>query len=501
MGPLVYSLPLIPLCFNKIPNLFIIIFPTISLTVDFIQTSWLLSTCRILICSYNKRFYISLYLIFLIIIRFSNGYLFKRFLFKYFKVIIYLFYFRIVLLLFCRSYFLLFLSWEGLGLTSYFLILYYYNWNSISRRAMTLITNRIGDSLIIILLFFNKNYIFFILIIILIVLTKRAIFPFSSWLPAAIAAPTPVSALVHSRTLVTAGIYLNFKFKLAFIAVFIKRFFFPLGATTILIGSLIALTCWDIKKLIAFSTLRQLGIILLICSTLRQTILLFYLLIHAFIKRIIFIIRGFIINTSSSQNLINLKTFTKFKNFTLFIFILLNFISFNFLVFYFSKEVLILKVRLSLKRLVWIINYLVITATLLYRIRFFLFIYSFKNSFKLKILKTVKLTIIFVSFNLVFLITKANLILFFTHKVNFNKVFLKLLIVILLMLFLYHNFFFKKTLLSLNIFISLIANKKPLDERSFISFLTINYFSSKLSALNLNRAIIVVLISVFYTLL
>jgi len=122
------------------------------------------------------------------------------------------------------------LGWDGLGLVSYVLVIYYQNEKSSSSGILTAIRNRVGDVFLLLAIAWMLNYgrwnfIFYVNCIIyrreikvlfwlvfLGAITKSAQIPFSAWLPAAIAAPTPVSALVHSSTLVTAGIYLMIRF-------------------------------------------------------------------------------------------------------------------------------------------------------------------------------------------------------------------------------------------------------------------------------------------------
>ena len=122
------------------------------------------------------------------------------------------------------------LHWGGLGLVSHLLVIYYQNVRSCGTCMLNVLSNRIGDVPLLIVIawiinFGSWNFIYYLdflsgsfemeLIsfpVLLAAITKSAQIPFSSWLPAAMAAPTPVSALVHSSTLVTAGVYLLIRF-------------------------------------------------------------------------------------------------------------------------------------------------------------------------------------------------------------------------------------------------------------------------------------------------
>merc|ERR1712208_220926 len=126
--------------------------------------------------------------------------------------------------------------------------------------------------------------------------TKRAQIPFSAWLPAAIAAPTPVSALVHSSTLVTAGVYLLIRMNLIIIDINMSYLLLILGIMTIIIAGLTAMLEIDIKKIIALSTLRQLGIMMLILGMGNPILSYFHLLSHAFFKAILFMCAGIVIH-------------------------------------------------------------------------------------------------------------------------------------------------------------------------------------------------------------
>jgi NADH-ubiquinone oxidoreductase chain 5 len=101
-------------------------------------------------------------------------------------------------------------------------------------------------------------------LLIFIFITKRAQVPISAWLPAAMAAPTPVRALVHSSTLVTAGIVLIIKFYYVIIRTTLQNILLFIGVVTIFVAGLTTLLEIDFKKLVALSTLRQIGILVFI---------------------------------------------------------------------------------------------------------------------------------------------------------------------------------------------------------------------------------------------
>lgn len=136
-------------------------------------------------------------------------------------------------------------------------------------------------------------------------ITKRAIYPFSPWLPLAIAAPTPISALVHSSTLVTAGLYLSMRFYSMFYSYpSIINLFLILSIFTSFYAGINAIFETDIKKLIALSTLSHLGFIGMAFSCGLLYLAFFHLLVHALFKSVLFISIGDIItNLFHSQDI------------------------------------------------------------------------------------------------------------------------------------------------------------------------------------------------------
>lgn len=207
------------------------------------------------------------------------------------------------------------LGWDGLGVTSYLLVIYYQRRKSVNAGIITIIRNRVGDVLILLGLglflgmgswnifvyslydWIVENKVF-LLIITIAATTKRAQIPFRAWLPAAIAAPTPVSSLVHSSTLVTAGVYLIFRFNQIFFSRGVLMYILVVGGFTMIIAGFRALLEIDIKKVVALSTLRQLGLMIRIIGIGEFNVAYFHLLVHAYFKAILFIRVGRIIHIS-----------------------------------------------------------------------------------------------------------------------------------------------------------------------------------------------------------
>ena len=258
-----------------------------------------------------------------IVLFYTVGYIGKEYFLNRFIWLVVLFVFSINILLFVPRVWGILLGWDGLGITSFALVIYYQNSIALRAGIITALINRIGDVCLIYsicILSYNGQFIICYLwgphsillyggiFIIIAGITKSAQIPFSSWLPAAIAAPTPVSALVHSSTLVTAGVFLLFRFsrvlvdtrELGYILIFIS-------ICTILIASICANIENDLKKVIAYSTLRQLGLIIFRISIGLYIFAFFHLLIHALLKALLFLCAGSIID--SNQGIQDLRLF------------------------------------------------------------------------------------------------------------------------------------------------------------------------------------------------
>nr|YP_010119709.1 NADH dehydrogenase subunit 5 [Megabalanus tintinnabulum]QRC22490.1 NADH dehydrogenase subunit 5 [Megabalanus tintinnabulum] len=214
------------------------------------------------------------------------------------------------LLIFSPNLISILLGWDGLGLVSYCLVIYYQNFKSLNAGTLTVLSNRVGDVLILVGIAWminfgdwsftawmgnSKSLILTSTLIVLASLTKSAQIPFSAWLPAAMAAPTPVSSLVHSSTLVTAGIYLVIRLGWVY-DFWMNELLMILSVLTMFMAGLGACFEFDLKKIIALSTLSQLGLMMYSLSLGLVKVALFHLLMHALFKALLFMSAGCIIH-------------------------------------------------------------------------------------------------------------------------------------------------------------------------------------------------------------
>nr|YP_009945366.1 NADH dehydrogenase subunit 5 [Epanerchodus koreanus]QOE55885.1 NADH dehydrogenase subunit 5 [Epanerchodus koreanus] len=230
-----------------------------------------------------------------------------------FILLVLMFILSMIVVIFSPSMISILLGWDGLGLVSYCLVIYYYNYSSYSAGMITGIMNRFGDVFLLLTVGLMFSYgswnfylmdkivsweLYFIYFFIMIGgFTKSAQIPFSAWLPAAMAAPTPVSALVHSSTLVTAGVYLLIRFYYLFESSWLMMsLFFYLGLLTSFMAGFSANYEVDLKKIIALSTLSQLGIMMVSVGLGNLELAYFHLIIHAVFKALLFLCGGKIIH-------------------------------------------------------------------------------------------------------------------------------------------------------------------------------------------------------------
>ena len=238
-----------------------------------------------------------------------------------------LFIFSMLMLVMADNLLTLFIFWEAVGLCSYFLIGYYFNRRSANNAAKkAFIVNRVGDLAFgvgIMLTFWEFGTIYLhgengiiemaynyaehgisggVLTAIGVLLFlgacgKSAQFPLHVWLPDAMEGPTPVSALIHAATMVTAGIYMVARTYTIFMGSESAMLFVAvIGSITAFMGASIALTQHDIKKVVAYSTVSQLGFMAFALGTGAWVAAIFHLMTHAFFKGLLFLGSGSVIH-------------------------------------------------------------------------------------------------------------------------------------------------------------------------------------------------------------
>nr|ARH54176.1 NADH dehydrogenase subunit 5 [Chrysomela populi] len=292
------------------------------------------------------------------------------------------------------------LGWDGLGLVSYCLVIYYQNIKSFNAGMLTVLSNRIGDVALLMgiawmLNFGSWNFIFYLEImkndfimknisylIMFAALTKSAQMPFSSWLPAAMAAPTPVSSLVHSSTLVTAGVYLLIRFNYVFSYNLMYLLLF-ISSMTMFMSGLGANFEYDLKKIIALSTLSQLGLMMSILSLGSYKLAFFHLLTHALFKALLFMCAGSIIhNMNNCQDIRYMGSLMNHMPLTCSFFNICNFslCGLPFLSGFYSKDMIVEVMSMSYLNLyIYMIFYFSIGLTVCYSFR--LIYYSLTGHF------------------------------------------------------------------------------------------------------------------------
>nr|WCH62809.1 NADH dehydrogenase subunit 5 [Dromaeolus sp. ZM-2022] len=249
------------------------------------------------------------------VIFYSEGYMEGDLDINRFVLLVVLFVVSMVFLIISPNLISILLGWDGLGLVSYCLVIYYQNVKSANAGMLTALSNRVGDVAFLISIAWMLNYgswnfIFYLdimkddfymgligFMMLIAAMTKSAQIPFSSWLPAAMAAPTPVSSLVHSSTLVTAGVYLLIRFQVFFCHHFFLLF---ISLMTMFMAGLGANFEFDLKKIIALSTLSQLGLMLSVLALGDFMLSFFHLMAHALFKALLFMCAGMLIHSLSN---------------------------------------------------------------------------------------------------------------------------------------------------------------------------------------------------------
>nr|YP_010610909.1 NADH dehydrogenase subunit 5 [Seasogonia rosea]WAP91743.1 NADH dehydrogenase subunit 5 [Seasogonia rosea] len=312
-----------------------------------------------------------------------------------FLFILLMFIFSMILMVISPNLLSIMLGWDGLGLVSYCLVIYYSSMKSYLAGLITCLTNRLGDIGLLIsicwlmsygswhFIYYNSFYSNMVFVLVIVsCFTKSAQIPFSCWLPAAMAAPTPVSSLVHSSTLVTAGVYLLIRFynKLNFN----NHYFLFISMLTMMFSSICAIYEFDLKKIIALSTLSQLGLMMSSLFMGMMDLSFFHLLTHAMFKSLLFLCSGiFIFYMNDNQDIRVMGSVCVFMPLTTACFNIssLTLCGIPFLSGFYSKDFLVELMSFSLMNLITVFLFyfsLGLTACYSFRLFFYSMIYNYK---------------------------------------------------------------------------------------------------------------------------
>nr|UIF91934.1 NADH dehydrogenase subunit 5 [Crenidorsum sp.] len=321
---------------------------------------------------------------------------------KFIKIIL-TFVASMVMLILSPSMISMLMGWEGLGMSSFILIMFFMNKKSLMSSLYTMIMNRLGDIMLMIsimsimdfnswmitcIAIYKKKTIMTMLCISL--FSKSAQIPFSSWLTEAMAAPTPVSALVHSSTLVTAGVYMMIRMETTIKFSTTNSMIMMMALMTLTMASMNAILEWDIKKIVALSTLTQLSTMFVSIAINMYKMALFHMLMHATFKALIFICSSSMISISNSQDIRKIATNNQTSMYTTTSFIIANLTlcGFVFMSGFYSKELIIEMMMINkINFMMLLIFYTCMTITMFYSMKTVMFMCFIKNKTKMKMFK------------------------------------------------------------------------------------------------------------------
>nr|YP_010534059.1 NADH dehydrogenase subunit 5 [Amblyomma gervaisi]UXX50154.1 NADH dehydrogenase subunit 5 [Amblyomma gervaisi] len=381
-----------------------------------------------------------------------------------FCLIVLMFVMSMILLILMPNMFMIILGWDGLGLVSYCLVIHYQSINSYNSGMITIIMNRFGDIMMILaLLFFlnfgtmdflslNKIELICGIMILTAGLTKSAQIPFSAWLPAAMAAPTPVSSLVHSSTLVTAGVYLLIRFNFFFKINFYSNILLKISLMTMLMAGINAFFENDFKKIIAFSTLSQLSLMMISIALGKIELAFFHLIMHAIFKSMLFLCAGLIIH--SFQGIQDIRMLSNFFNVSPMIsncmtISILSLMGFPFIGGFYSKDMIMEFFFLNINNLILMVMfYMGVMFTFLYCMRLIYIILlkgtmnSFLTNFTFDLF--MKIPIFSLCFTMIVLGSMMNWMMVLNYSLIFITDFCKFFTVFYLFIVSVCYFFIKK---------------------------------------------------------
>nr|YP_009351333.1 NADH dehydrogenase subunit 5 [Crenetermes albotarsalis]AQP29293.1 NADH dehydrogenase subunit 5 [Crenetermes albotarsalis] len=343
-----------------------------------------------------------------LVILYSDDYMFGDLNIVRFILLVLMFVVSMMFLIISPNIISILLGWDGLGLVSYLLVIYYQNVKSYGAGMLTVLSNRIGDVALLMVIawminFGSWSFIYYLdfmsgsiemelisFLVVLAAMTSSAQVPFSSWLPAAMAAPTPVSALVHSSTLVTAGVYLLIRFSPSF-GYWLNTALLLVSGLTMFMAGLGANFEFDLKSIVALSTLSQLGLMILTISIGLSGLAFFHLLTHALFKALLFMCAGGVIHSmGDSQDIRFLGGLSVYMPFTSSSLMVSNFAlcGMPFLAGFYSKDFILEMISMSYVNIFgFLLLFLSTGLTVCYSFRLFYFVmcgdFNFVSSYSM----------------------------------------------------------------------------------------------------------------------
>ena len=401
-----------------------------------------------------------------------SGLMVRNFIFLYIRFVI-----RIIWLILNNNFYRIIFGWDGLGVVSFLLIVFYNNYESNNNGLFTLFQNRIGDLFFVLFIvgivnlrIINNLIIKWgLLFLILGACVKSAQFPFNSWLLAAIRAPTPISSLVHSSTLVVAGVYILLQFRYCLIDILeILKF---ISVLSLIVRSFGLLNEFDIKKLIAYSTISHVSLIMYLLRFKLYKIVYFHLNIHAMFKSLIFMCFGFVILSSfHSQDkrlviLVNLNPLIKI----IYYFSCMCLAGLPFLRVFFSKDFIIEKLIEFSKEILWVLLLLLfLSIRIYYRLKLiilfhYIFVYSIIEKSFLGIFRVYLIRFIIIRF--------INIYISLVFRLSLEIINFKIRIYFLIVFF-----FFLRILTNINFKINVYDKIKNFKEIWIVDFYILDKF-------------------------
>nr|AIX92138.1 NADH dehydrogenase subunit 5 [Monomachus antipodalis] len=543
-----YSMIYMILSFKMFMLSLIFMYKNLNLFIEwnFIIINSLNMNMFILLDFMSMMFLSIVFMITSMIMIYSKEYMFYDKMNNYFIYIMNLFVLSMMIMIISPNLISILFGWDMLGLTSYCLVIFYQNNQSFNSGMLTFLSNRLGDIFLIMsislmsmmsswnLFFFKFDNFMFILTLILTSITKSAQFPFSPWLPAAMAAPTPISSLVHSSTLVTAGIYLLIRFNYSISQHMLTKYLLLISLITMFLSSLSANYEYDLKKIIALSTLSQLGLMMSIYSLNLQNLSFFHLLTHATFKALLFMCSGVMIHNMMNfqdirfmGNLINMFPMT----IMMFNIATLSLCGIPFMSGFYSKDLIIeYSLMMNLSFFTMMIFYLSISLTMMYSIRLIYYLilnnYLFTPYMIMNENKTMNMPMILLMFMSTILGSMINWMMFMSINFTYLNFYYKTLIFLCMIMSIIMSLFFMKMKLMMKNFIMnffftkmwFIPNIQKFNnymffmlsksiylyiEKSWNEFMGFNYFKSLLlnnfmNKIFINKFLIIIYFSLYF---